>query len=234
MKRQWWVRLILALIFLLIILWLIQNCPGKRPPTDDPQPQEGKVVFVSSQLFDGNFGGGQKVLGHLDADQQCQGLAGEAGLSGTFKAWVSGRVDTGAGPLNHGVDDRFAQSAVPYELVNGTQVADDWGDLTDGSLDHAIDVDEYGNGVGEETRVWSNTRTNATAWDNSTQCAQGIGPDDTGVWSWTCGAPSWTAGDCAFQSGKYGQANSTSGSWTGTGSSNEGCSNQFHIYCFEQ
>ena len=234
MKRQTWVRLILALILLLLIIfWLIENCPGKQPP-EEPQPQEGKVVFVSSQLFDGNFGAGQKVLGHVEADQRCQDLAGEAGVSGTFEAWISGRIDTGAGPLPHGVVDRFSQSAAPYRLVNGIQVADDWGDLTDGSLDHAIDVDEYGNGVGEETRVWTNTRTNAAAWDNRTQCAAGIEPDDTGVWSWSCGAPSWTPGDCAFQSGKYGQANSTSGSWTGTGSSNDSCSNQFHIYCFEQ
>ena len=204
-------------------------------PTDvAPPAPAGKIVFVSSQLFDGNFGGGQKVLGHLQADQRCQDAASAAGLSGSFKAWISGRVDTGAGPLPHGVVDRFTQSTVPYKLVNGVKVADDWADLTDGSLDHAIDVDEHGNPVGGETRVWTNTRTNATAWDNGTQCAQGIGPDDTGVWTWTCGSPSWTAGDCAFQAGKYGQANSTGSSWTGTSSSNIGCTNQFHLYCFEQ
>ena len=192
------------------------------------------MVFVSSQLFNGNFGAGQRVLGHLEADNRCQDLAGEAGLSGSFKAWISGRVDTGDGPLPHGVVDRFTQSADPYRLVNGTQVADNWGDLTDGSLDHAIDLDEYGNGVGEETRVWTNTRTNATAWDNSTQCAVGPNIDIPGLWTWSCGAPSWIAGDCGFQSGKYGQANSTTGSWTGTESSNIGCGNQFHLYCFEQ
>jgi len=82
--------------------------------------------------------------------------------------------------------------------------------------------------------VWTNARANATAWDNSTRCAVGIGPDDTGVWTWTCGGPTWTAGDCGLQAGEYGQANSTSGSWTGTGPSNESCSNQFHLYCFEQ
>ena len=233
MKRQWWLRLLAALILLLIILWLIENCPGRRPP-DEPQPQEGKVVFVSSQLFNGNFGGGQRVLGHLEADQRCQDAATEASLSGSFKAWISGRVDTGEGPLPHGVADRFTQSADPYRLVNGTQVADDWADLVDGSLDHAIDLDEYGNPVGEETRVWTNTRTDGTAWDNSRQCAVGPSIDIPGLWTWSCGAPSWTAGDCGFQSGKYGQANSTSGSWTGTGSSNIGCSSQFHLYCFEQ
>lgn len=232
MKRSWWILLILILILLLILLWLIENCSGNRP--GDPTPQEGKVVFVSSQLFDGNFGAGQRVLGHLEADNRCQDAAAEAGLSGTFKAWISGRVDTGDGPLPHGVVDRFTQSTEAYRLVNGTKVADDWADLTDGSLDHAIDVDENGNPVGEETRVWTNTRTNGTAWDNSRQCAVGPNIDIPGLWTWSCGQPSWSPGDCAFQSGKFGQANSTSGSWTGTESSNIGCSNQFHLYCFEQ
>ena len=218
---------------ILIILLLIERC-GDKKPDEPPQPEEGKVVFVSSQLFNGNFGGGQRILGHLEADKRCQDLATEAGLAGSFKAWISGRVDTGSGPLPHGVVDRFTQSAVPYRLVNGTQVADDWADLTDGSLDHAIDRDEYGNPVGQETRVWTNTRTNGTAWDNSRQCAVGPNPDIPGLWTWSCGAPSWTAGDCQFQSGKYGQANSTGGDWTGTNSSNTACTNQFHLYCFEQ
>lgn len=197
------------------------------------QPQ-GKKVFVSSQLFDGNFGSGQRVLGHLEADQSCQDLAQAAGLSGTFKAWISGRVDTGAGPLPHGVVDRFTQSSQPYRLVNGTQVAADWADLTDGSLAHAINTDENGNPVGSELRVWTNTTSSGQAWDNSTQCAVGGNPDIPGVWTWSCGAPSWTPGDCQFQSGKYGMANSTAADWTGAAASNIACSNQFHLYCFEQ
>ena len=228
-KHSWWWWLVL-LILILLILWWLRHCSGGG----GSQTPNGKIAFVSSETFDGNFGGGERVLGHLQADQQCQRLASAAGLSGSFKAWISGRVDTGAGPLPHGVRDRFTQSAGPYRLVGGTQVADDWADLTDGSLDHAIDRDEHGNPVGQEARVWTNTTTDGHAWDNGRQCADGISSDIPGLWTWSCGAPSWTAGDCRFQSGRYGLATSTSGSWTGTTTNNTGCDQRFHIYCFQQ
>ena len=113
------------------------------------------------------------------ADQRCQTLAQQAGLSGSYKSWISGRVDTGAGPLPHGVVGRFAQSSGPYVLVNGTKVADNWADLTDGSLDHAIDLTEQGTPVGSEARVWTNTTTGGQAWDNARQCAAGISSDES-------------------------------------------------------
>ena len=227
-KRFIWIVLLILLI--LLLLWILRQC-GIVPP---PSQAQGKRVFVSSQLYDGNFGAGQRVLGYPIADQQCQALAQAAGLSGSYKAWLSGRVDTGAGPLPHGVVHRFTQSSGPYVLVNGTKVADNWADLTDSSLDHAIDRTENDAAVGGETRVWTNTTTAGQAWDNGRHCAPGLSSDIPGIWTWTCGAPSWTAGDCRFESGKYGQANSTSGSWTGTESSNTGCDQRFHLYCFEQ
>jgi hypothetical protein len=196
-----------------------------------------KVVFLSSQLFDGNFGNGQEVLGHLAADQRCQDLADAASLGGTFKAWISGRVDTGDGPLPHGVVDRFTQNPGPYVLVNGTKVADDWADLTDGSLDHAIDRTEANLPLadGAEARVWTNTTTSGLAWDNSTNCALGPSPDNApGIHTWSCGSPVGSPGDCVNQSGKFGLATSTTGSWTGATSSNINCTNTFHLYCFEQ
>ncbi len=194
------------------------------------------MVFVSSALFDGNFGNGQdNTLGHLLADVECQTLASNAGLSGTFKAWISGRVDTGAGPLPHGVVDRFTQNPGPYVLLDGTQVADNWADLTDGSLDHAIDRTELNMPVSGEVRVWTNTRTSGVAWDNSRNCALGPGSDGVpGINSWTCGSPDFSPGNCANQSGKFGQATATNGSWTGTESSNVACTNLFRLYCFEQ
>jgi len=224
----WW--LLLLLLLLLLILWLLRGCRDG----DGDGAGEHKVAFVSRALYDGNFGGGQRVLGHLEADQRCQELADQAGLGGGFKAWISGRVDTGEGPLPHGVRDRFTQSAVPYRLVGGTQVADDWTDLTDGTLDHAIDRDEHGVAVAGETRVWTNTTTDARAWDNGRHCSPGPSPDIPGLSTWSCGAPSWTPGDCRFESGKYGLATSTTGSWTGTTNSNIGCDNRFRLYCFEQ
>jgi hypothetical protein len=227
-SRFSWIWILLLILLVLFLLWILRQCGVISPQA------QGKTVFVSSQLFDGNFGAGQKVLGYPMADQRCQALAQQAGRSGSYKAWISGRVDTGAGPLPHGVVHRFAQSSGPYVLVNGTKVADNWADLTDGSLDHAIDLTELGTPVGSETRVWTNTTTGGQAWDNARQCAAGISSDEAGLWTWSCGAPGWTPGDCRFQSGKYGDAHSTSGSWTGTANSNTGCDQALHLYCFEQ
>jgi len=228
-KRTGCWAIVLLVLLILILLWLLRNCRGEG---GGGEPHT--VVFVSSERYDGNFGGGQRVLGHLEADARCQQLAEAANLDGTFKAWISGRVDTGAGPLPHGVVDRFTQSSEPYRLVGGTQVADDWADLTDGSLDHAIDRTETGAAIEGETRVWTNTTTDARAWDNSRQCSPGPNPDVPGISTWSCGAPSWTPGDCRFESGKFGQATSTTSSWTGTSTSNTACDNQFRLYCFEQ
>jgi hypothetical protein len=47
------------------------------------------VVFVSSQTYAGNLGG------LAQADALCQGLANNAGLSGTFKAWLAAGTTTG-------------------------------------------------------------------------------------------------------------------------------------------
>jgi hypothetical protein len=208
------------------------DCDGEADP---PSLCSGKLVFVSSAIYDGNFGGGSEVLGHLDADQECQVLANAAGLTGTFKAWLSGRVDTGDGPLPHGVVDRFTPSAGPYYLVSGQKVADNWADLTDGTLDHAIDHDENGNPFAGIDRVWTNTTSSGTARSNSTNCALGPTPDNNpGIHTWSCGPTVGSPGDCAFQSGNYGFATSTSSSWTGSSSSNTACSNLYHLYCFEQ
>ena len=87
-----------------------------------------KIVFVSSVTHDANFGG---LAG---ADAFCQGLADAAALPGTYMAWLS---DDSGSPSS-----RFAQSSEAYVLVDGTVVAHDWADLTDGDLQHPINVSE--------------------------------------------------------------------------------------------
>jgi hypothetical protein len=212
------------------------DCDGA---TDEGGVCAPKRVFVSSQLYDGNFGGGQRVLGYLNADAVCQVLAGNAGLGGSFKAWLSGRPDSaGCGPLQpdcdgHGAADRFTHNPGPYQLVDGTKVADSWADLTDGSLDHAIDVTEVNTPVGAEHRVWTNTTTAGAAHDAGTNCAVGppTDPPHT-LFTWSCGPPSWSPMDCNFQGGAFGDATMTNSAWTLV--SNTACNNTFHIYCFEQ
>lgn len=101
-------------------------------------------VFVSSTGSTANLGG---VAG---ADGRCQTLALAAQLGGTWRAWVSASGDT--------PNTRFTKSTVPYRLLNGTLVADDWDDLTDGSLEHAIDRDEK-NVLVANTEVWTATNS---------------------------------------------------------------------------
>lgn len=122
-----------------------QEIPGDgvdndcNPDTPDVLP--GKTVFITSQVFNGNLGG---LAG---ADAKCQQLATAAGLGGTYKAWLSDSTTDAR--------DRLTHATVPYRLVDGTTVANDFTDLTDGSLDAPINRAENGTVVGD--RPWTGT-----------------------------------------------------------------------------
>lgn len=179
-------------------------------PTDAaPPPPAGKKVFATSTTYSGNLGG---IAG---AHAKCQTRASAAGLSGTFKAWISGRT-TGFGDQH--AAGYLSHATVPYELVDGTQVANDWSDLTDGSLDHAIDRDEFGNPV--TGSAWTNTETNGMAHDYTRDCGPGSSTSD--VWTSASG----------FESGRYGTVTASDSRWTMT--NNTACNNSFRLYCFEQ
>ena len=199
--------ILIILLILLILWWIFQQ-------DDTPTANQSKKVFVTENTFTGNLGG------PTGADAICSGAAAEAGLSGNFKAWISGRIQSGQDAAG-----RFSHSNLPYTLVNGTTVAGNWTALTSGTLDHAINVTELGNTVDEGTRVWTNTRIDGFAWDILRDCALGGGPT-----TWTCDPTT----ECPFESGKYGIASATDGSWTGQESSNTACSNAYRLYCFQQ
>jgi hypothetical protein len=156
-----------------------------------------KTVFVTSSTWGGNLGG---VLG---ADAKCQSLADGAGLSGTYKAWLS------SGAVS--ARERLTHSAFPYALVTGDKVADDWADLTDGTLDHAINVDQFGNAVTSNS-VWTGT---TTAGDEG--------------FLWNCSG--WyDAGP--VMSGGYGRHDLSDGRWTNA--QLDLCNVSNRLYCFEQ
>lgn len=104
-------------------------------------------MFITSTEHIGN------LAGLLGADTICVNLATAAGLVGTYKAWLFDGTTSAA--------NRLTQSPWPYVLVNGTKVADTWADLTDGTLDHAIDLDETG-AVVAVSEVWTGTHTDGT------------------------------------------------------------------------
>ena len=158
-----------------------------------------KTVFVTSQSWAGDLGG---LAG---ADRKCQDSASAAGLSGVFYAWLSNTVDS--------PDSRFIKSTVPYVMVDGTRVADDWNDLVSGDLQSPIQLTEYGGDVSYPTAAWTNTLpTGLMAYTSSMV---------------TC--DEWTSQN--FQA-IYGDTTTTSQGWTH--SPGAPCLIPLHLYCFQQ
>ncbi len=52
--------------------------------------------------------------------------------------------------------------AIPYRLLDGTLVAKNWADLTDGTLTHAVAMSEQGNTLANG-EVWTNTSPSGAA-----------------------------------------------------------------------
>jgi hypothetical protein len=170
------------------------------------------VVFATSVGFDGNLGG---LAG---ADAKCQARAQAAGLPGTYLAWVSN--DFGS-PLT-----RFTQSTIPYVRRDGVKVADNWADLTDGSLDANINRSELntqpfvgtatcvlnGNAVKgltlTNTLIQGNQAFNFLSCNNWTSNSVNL---NTGGGHWSSVNSFWTQLQCVYH-----------------------CGNLEALYCFQQ
>jgi hypothetical protein len=168
-------------------------------------PQTGtKTVFVTADGFAGDFGGFEA------ADAICQMEADAAGLSGEYKAWLSTTTE--------GPNTRFVHATVPYVLVDGTQVADNWTDLTDGTLHFPIGLTASG-GTPVEDWVWTNTHTDGTPAN-----AGGADPDSDSCREWTSAAP--------WHSAVGGWSPAILMNWTY--SAGLVCSQEYRLYCFQQ
>lgn len=162
-----------------------------------------RLVFVTSEFYQGNFG---TVSG---ANQACRGLALLAGLekSDQYRAWLSGP--------EHSPDTRFFKSKGRYVLLNGTPVANDWEDLTDGELLAPINVDEN-ESLKDTVPVWTNTTVSGQIHPDSQDCGN------------------WFETDFAFK-GRYGWSNLDDTGWTDYQDDDPvGCGAIAHLYCFEQ
>ena len=115
-------------------------------------------MFVTSETFDGDFGGSLS-----NADDECQRLADQAnggsGLGGSWKAVMSDD--------NNDASGRLAIDAKVLE-IDGTELASGSGDLWDGDVDDRIDHDEDGAptntcGSCDDDRVWTGTDNGGTA-----------------------------------------------------------------------
>jgi len=166
-----------------------------------------KVVFVTSQGHSANFGG----IGGADAT--CQALADAESLPGTYLAWLS---DATSSPST-----RFAQSSAPYILRDGTRVADDWADLTDGTLQHAIDLTDQ---LGEPPEFVSTCAGESvpSVWTNTVQSGASQGP------STNCEGWSSTTGTTYS-----GLADTNASAWSNA-CADLPCSSSANLYCFQQ
>ncbi len=175
----------------------------------DSGPTTEALVFTTSQTYTGALGG---LSG---ADAKCQALATQANLPGTYKAWLS---DGSGSPST-----RFTHSTVPYKLVDGTVVANDWTSLVSGTLQHAIDKSESNGAPGKDnsglslptgvTLVWTSTKFDGTAV-SGTDCL-----------SWTSSASN--------QPSEWGRDDATNAYWSQWASSGS-CGWVAPLMCFQQ
>ena len=152
----------------------------------------GRRVFATNPVWGGNFGGAAA------ADLICQNNATAQSLSGTFLAWVS---DSTTSPAV-----RFNQGIVSFVRLDGTKIADNWADLTDGTLDAAIAPASPAIGA------WTGTAANGTPLGG------------------TCS--NWTSNSSA-QTGRRGIPQQTNSQWSAT-AGDITCNNLLALYCFEQ
>ncbi len=157
-------------------------------------------VFLSSALYTGAMGGVQ------GADASCQALADAASLGGTWLAFIFDPTYTFA---------NYPQAGGPFVKLDGDIVAQDWLDLTDGSIESPIDTTEYGDSF--TVGVWTGLFDAPAATD-----------------SWCYG---WTsaAGQCETgqldECGGVGLSHHTDDWWDGFPLDN--CSVPNHLYCIE-
>ena len=163
----------------------------------------GKTIFVTGASFKSNLGG---LAG---ADDKCQAEAdGPESIvpSGTYMAWLSDGTDS--------PDTRFTKSAHPYMLLDGTKIAENYTDLTDGSILHAINIDSTGKPLGA-LPFWTGTKADGTTAPLFVTCT-----------GWKDPVP--------YHKGMHGQTNLTDSSWS-TMHSNDSCRNRsYPLLCFQQ
>ena len=171
-------------------------------PAADPNQ---RTVFITSAAFNSSLGG---LIG---ADAKCQAEADDPASivpSGTYMAWLSDGTDS--------PDTRFTKSSHPYLLPDGTKVAEDYTDLTDGSILHPLDMEPTGNRINGLDKFWTGTWADGTTTPLSVTC--------TG----------WKADPLTGHYGMHGQTNVTTSSWS-TRHSNHSCRNSSaRLLCFQQ
>jgi hypothetical protein len=121
---------------------------GQTPPAYLECGRLLNIVFVTSMAFDGDLVGELNGSSGVEsADAFCQQAARTVGLrnsetDGAYRAWISG-PDGEEGTSQPADWPDNGTHDLPYKLLNGRTIADNFGDLLDGDLHHPINVTEY-------------------------------------------------------------------------------------------
>jgi hypothetical protein len=173
---------------------------------------EYRRVFVTSTIYTGNLGG---LSG---ADAKCQSRADAAKLPGTYKVWLSA-PGPDASPTT-----RIVHSTLPYGLVDGTIVANDWNDLTDGRLLAPINQTEFGGGPPATAAPCATNAPEAAVFTATTPSGT-----YTGTQALDTSCASWTSNVGLTQ---FGSTGTTSPPWTA--GCVKGCQLSAALFCVEQ
>lgn len=166
-------------------------------PTQDLENEKcfDKRIFLTDDTFSGN---------HLyDADKICQVQAEKVWLNGTFKAWIS------IGAKNP--DNSFIKNDCKYYILkNGVKIiiANNYEDLTDGTIINSIDSNQYEEEVIGE--VFTNTNFNGKEFSAANNCYNGTSTEGSILIGNTEDKTKWTVKNYGY------------------------CSDRKHLYCVEQ
>jgi hypothetical protein len=171
----------------------------------DACPPADKIVFITESVFTGDLGGLQ------GADMKCQ-QAATGHFPGTFMAWLSDSMTSAGSRLSH--------SPNRYVLPDGTAVANDWADLVDGTILHAIDMTET---LGQPQPGIGCGGNSSIVWTDTSPAAY------TAVVTFACN--DWTLGSMGMSI--WGVVGPLDSSWT-AGCSGGSCGFNAALYCFQQ
>lgn len=163
------------------------------------------IIFITSSGHTGNLGG---LAG---ADARCQTLAAAAGLSGTYKSWLSDGFTA--------AKDRLVHSSAPYKLVDGTIIANNWTDLTDGALLAPINKSESGSLLLDRP-VFASTASDGSQAGGA-YCAD-----------WTTEQPAEPP--CSIGAFGYGDNTRIDSWWTHVPAGGCICGQNWSLYCIQQ
>ena len=183
-------------------------------PCDASCRFEGRIVFLTSDTYDGNLGG---LAG---ADSRCRDLAAtfDAMRADSYIAWLS---DSKSSPLDR-VDHGPEFDATPYVLRSGVQVATNFEDLIDNGPWPGIDLtDKYESVL--EKYVWTNTAIDGGLFSPEHHCEDW--GSDSSLYGARIGQSSLPADSPDLEEWqKFGH-------WTSWVAAS--CEYKYRLYCFE-